>query len=288
MRSKPKTRFRSGPPPNRACSAQISSSCEIWMARLSSKPTIRKSHCRADQAFRSRLGDAWHFAWRSFQRLPEADEPDRRVVNCGTVAVRASGLRIVENFLDLAHFPFVHTDILGAEPHTEVTHYNVEIRRDVDEVMGDQLLPILPAAGSPLRQRRHHDRLYLSRHDPVHDPALQDLPECGEPLGRLICLFDAAARSRPLPRPSGDVLDRRHLDNDGGFVHFQQLIFLQGPHHPGKPTPRIAADGSARRDPDPRRRHLDSLSPLAAERKVSPAALTIAGRLKKRRTHGST
>ncbi len=41
-------------------------------------------------------------------------------VNCGTVMVRASGLRIVENFLDMAHFPFVHTDILGAEPHTEV------------------------------------------------------------------------------------------------------------------------------------------------------------------------
>ncbi|HEV7284679.1 MAG TPA: aromatic ring-hydroxylating dioxygenase subunit alpha, partial [Kaistia sp.] len=66
--------------------------------------------------------------------IPEADEPDRRHVVCGAVAVRASGLRIVENFLDMAHFPFVHTDILGAEPHTEVRHYTTEIRRDVDEV----------------------------------------------------------------------------------------------------------------------------------------------------------
>ncbi len=48
--------------------------------------------------------------------------------------VRTSGLRIVENFLDMAHFPFVHTDILGAEPHTEVAQYATEIRRDVDEV----------------------------------------------------------------------------------------------------------------------------------------------------------
>ena len=66
--------------------------------------------------------------------IPEADETDRRVIMCGAIAVKSSGLRIVENFLDMAHFPFVHTDILGAEPHTEVMQYTTEIRRDVDEV----------------------------------------------------------------------------------------------------------------------------------------------------------
>ena len=66
--------------------------------------------------------------------IAEADEPDRRVVPCGWFNLRASGLRIVENFLDMAHFPFVHTNILGAEPHTDVPQYQFEIRRDVDEV----------------------------------------------------------------------------------------------------------------------------------------------------------
>ena len=66
--------------------------------------------------------------------IAEAGEPDRRFVPCGWVTLRASGLRIVENFLDMAHFPFVHTDILGAEPHTQVPDYRSEIRRDVDEV----------------------------------------------------------------------------------------------------------------------------------------------------------
>lgn len=66
--------------------------------------------------------------------LPEANEPDRRIVDCGPVLVRASGLRMIENFLDMAHFPFVHTNILGAEPHTDVPDYRSEIRRDVDEV----------------------------------------------------------------------------------------------------------------------------------------------------------
>jgi phenylpropionate dioxygenase-like ring-hydroxylating dioxygenase large terminal subunit len=66
--------------------------------------------------------------------IAEAAEDDRQEVICGWVKMRASGLRLVENFLDIAHFPFVHTDILGAEPHTEVPHYHSEIRRDVDEV----------------------------------------------------------------------------------------------------------------------------------------------------------
>lgn len=67
-------------------------------------------------------------------RIEEAEEADRREVICGWFTIRASGLRIVENFLDMAHFPFVHTDILGSEPHTEVVPYRTEILRDVDEV----------------------------------------------------------------------------------------------------------------------------------------------------------
>lgn len=66
--------------------------------------------------------------------IPEADQPGRRLVDCGVVRVKCSPLRAVENFLDIAHFPFVHTDILGAEPHTEVGKYDVRIREESDEV----------------------------------------------------------------------------------------------------------------------------------------------------------
>jgi phenylpropionate dioxygenase-like ring-hydroxylating dioxygenase large terminal subunit len=66
--------------------------------------------------------------------IPEAGEPDRRFVPCGWVKMRASGLRVVENFLDMAHFPFVHKDILGSEDHAEVPQYSSELRREVDEV----------------------------------------------------------------------------------------------------------------------------------------------------------
>jgi phenylpropionate dioxygenase-like ring-hydroxylating dioxygenase large terminal subunit len=71
---------------------------------------------------------------RDIFALEQAEESDRRVIVCGWVRMRTSGLRLVENFLDMAHFPYVHTDVLGAEPHTEVPQYASEIRRDLDEV----------------------------------------------------------------------------------------------------------------------------------------------------------
>ncbi len=60
--------------------------------------------------------------------VPEADEPDRRTLNMLSVGIEVSPPRAVENFLDMAHFPYVHTGILGAEPHTEVVEYNVSER----------------------------------------------------------------------------------------------------------------------------------------------------------------
>lgn len=86
---------------------------------------------------RERYGCVWTTLGRPNRdvfEIAEASESDRRYVPCGWVTMRASGLRVVENFLDMAHFPFVHTDILGSEPHTEVPAYLSEIRRDVDEV----------------------------------------------------------------------------------------------------------------------------------------------------------
>ncbi|HBQ2314530.1 TPA: aromatic ring-hydroxylating dioxygenase subunit alpha [Klebsiella pneumoniae] len=67
--------------------------------------------------------------------IPEFAELDRRVVSAGSIRVGTSGLRVVENFLDMAHFPFVHTDILGAEPLTEVAAYDVEIDDNADEIL---------------------------------------------------------------------------------------------------------------------------------------------------------
>jgi phenylpropionate dioxygenase-like ring-hydroxylating dioxygenase large terminal subunit len=63
---------------------------------------------------------------RDIVDFPETREPDRVVCTGGSVAVAVSGLRAVENFLDLGHLAFVHAGYLGEEPHTEICAYKVE------------------------------------------------------------------------------------------------------------------------------------------------------------------
>jgi phenylpropionate dioxygenase-like ring-hydroxylating dioxygenase large terminal subunit len=60
----------------------------------------------------------------------ELTDPAYRLVHCGPYEVAAAAPRIVENFLDMAHFPFVHKGYLGQEPQTEVPGYKVEMRED--------------------------------------------------------------------------------------------------------------------------------------------------------------
>ena len=156
--------------------------------------------------------------------MPEAEEDDRRVVNCGTVAVNASPLRIVENFLDMAHFPFVHTDILGSEPHTEVEHYNVEIRRDVDEVWATNCKFFQPQAALSAKEGIMTDYIYR-----VMTPFTTMLYKtCPNAANRwdVICLFvqpvdSTRCRAHPVMFLIDDVSTTTEL------VHFQQLIFLQ-------------------------------------------------------------
>jgi phenylpropionate dioxygenase-like ring-hydroxylating dioxygenase large terminal subunit len=57
--------------------------------------------------------------------FPEHDVAGARVINLAPQDVHASAPRVVENFLDMAHFPFVHTGILGEHAHAEVPDYEV-------------------------------------------------------------------------------------------------------------------------------------------------------------------
>lgn len=59
--------------------------------------------------------------------FPEWDDSTYRKVACGPYPVNASGPRVVENFLDVAHFPFVHEGYLGDQEHTEIADYEVRI-----------------------------------------------------------------------------------------------------------------------------------------------------------------
>ena len=54
------------------------------------------------------------------------DEPRLRKVNCGPYDVATSAPRIVENFLDMAHFGFVHEGWLGDRGHTALADYRID------------------------------------------------------------------------------------------------------------------------------------------------------------------
>ena len=54
------------------------------------------------------------------------DDARLRKVSCGPYDVAASAPRIIENFLDMSHFGFVHEGWLGSRDATEMSPYNVE------------------------------------------------------------------------------------------------------------------------------------------------------------------
>ncbi|MEO5806392.1 aromatic ring-hydroxylating dioxygenase subunit alpha [Devosia sp.] len=78
--------------------------------------------------------------------IREYAEPDRVNMSCGSIGIGTSAPRAVENFLDMGHFPYVHTGILGAEPHTEVKEYDVEVSEERDEVLATRCRFFQPRA----------------------------------------------------------------------------------------------------------------------------------------------
>ena len=79
------------------------------------------------------LLEAWGLVWVSLSAtpLPPPDmagvDEDYALVLDGPYVVETSAPRAVENFLDMAHFPFIHAGYLGAEPYTEIADYSVEL-----------------------------------------------------------------------------------------------------------------------------------------------------------------
>lgn len=111
---------------------------DIWYTRTDDSVVAGRIDSNATLQAQSIYGLLWvtlSNAPKDIISIPEFAEPDRRAVSAGSIRVGTSGLRVIENFLDMAHFPFVHTDILGAEPLTEVAAYDVELDDRADEVL---------------------------------------------------------------------------------------------------------------------------------------------------------
>jgi len=61
---------------------------------------------------------------------PEWGDPSYRLFLRGPYHFQASGFRALENFIDIAHFPFVHAGLLGDVDHPVVDDYEVTAEPD--------------------------------------------------------------------------------------------------------------------------------------------------------------
>lgn len=156
--------------------------------------------------------------------IPEEQEEGRRLVPCGVVRVKCSPLRAVENFLDIAHFPFVHTDVLGSEPHTEVYQYDVRIDDKEDEVIASNIRFYQPQASKSSAGGIQTEYIYRVP-APMAAILYKTCPPKPESMD-VIALF-----VQPLDEETCDVWPWMALYDDtstmADLIQFQQLIFLQ-------------------------------------------------------------
>lgn len=156
--------------------------------------------------------------------IPEHAEADRRNIHAGTFGINVSAPRMVENFLDMGHFPFIHTDILGAEPHTEVKEYSVEVSSERDEIVATNCKFWQPMAAMASTGGADVDYIYRVPHPFCSvlyksNPLFEDRPD-------VIAIF-----IQPLSQESCRVhmmlslLDDSNDDSD--IRLFQQTIFGQ-------------------------------------------------------------
>ena len=156
--------------------------------------------------------------------IPEYDEPDRRNLNAGTIGIHVSAPRAIENFLDMAHFPFVHTGVLGAEPYTEVREYEVEVSAERDEILATRCWMFQPKAAAASSAGADVEYVYRVPH-PYCSVLYKSSP--GDPARKdVVAVFlqpvdEEHTRAHMLL----SVLDDEHEDKE--IRHFQLAIFGQ-------------------------------------------------------------
>ncbi len=154
--------------------------------------------------------------------IPEYAEPDRRSMNAGSFMVATSAPRAVENFLDMGHFPYVHTGYLGIEPHTEVNPYDVEVvKGEIWATRCEFFQPKAAATATEGQMSRYTYRVpspfavMLYKSSPV-DPDRSDV---------IALLLQPMGHERVVAHNFLCLLDE--VNSDAAIKRFQQIIFAQ-------------------------------------------------------------
>lgn len=191
------------------------------------------AHCTQVFEAQERHGLVWVRLERpDFSRLPASlsqppgfetwSDPLWRQLICGPYEVQTSAPRLVENFLDLSHFGFVHEGWLGARTHAQVE--TGKVQEDVDGVYAHQC-----KAWQPRGYAGAEEGGWVSyRYDVPHPFAAilrKDATE-GDPVSNAIALFI---------RPDGDerctawfaMATLGDLSDDEELRAFQDTVFAQ-------------------------------------------------------------
>ena len=105
--------------------------CVLMPAHPEQTPPARA--CVTTYRARAEYGVVWVTLGSGERDLPRfelLDDSDHNVLMSGPYRVRASGPRVVENFLDVGHFPFVHEGILGDRARPEIADYEAVVNDD--------------------------------------------------------------------------------------------------------------------------------------------------------------
>jgi phenylpropionate dioxygenase-like ring-hydroxylating dioxygenase large terminal subunit len=156
--------------------------------------------------------------------IPEFAEADRRNLNAASVGLHVSAPRAVENFLDLGHFAFVHTNYLGVEPHTEIKPYKVEITAERGEIIATKCLAYQPMASLVATEGYEVEYLYRVPHP--YCAILYKANAADLDRQDVIAIFlQPASEERVIAHMMLSVLDAGSSDTQ--IRAYQQLIFSQ-------------------------------------------------------------
>jgi phenylpropionate dioxygenase-like ring-hydroxylating dioxygenase large terminal subunit len=155
--------------------------------------------------------------------IPEYREPDRRNLFAGSLAVHVSAPRAVENFLDMGHFPFVHTYYLGVAPFTEVRPYTVRLSDD-EGLLATECRFFQPRANAAATEGADVDYAYRVPH-PHAAVLYKSAPGAPGRMDIIALIVQAIDQDHVIGHLFGSFIDTVNSDVD--IRIFSQLIFAQ-------------------------------------------------------------
>lgn len=186
---------------------------------------------RADTGATLPTLEQYGFVWTSLGtprtplfEIPEFFEPDRNIVSAGPIGVAISAPRAIENFLDMGHFPYVHTGILGEEPHTEVKEYDVDISVERDEIVATRCRFFQPMAALSAEGGAEVEYIYRVPH-PYSAVLYKSCPTDPSRMD-VICIF-AQSLSQESIKAHLLLVMIDDVNGDTAMRRFQQTIFGQ-------------------------------------------------------------